>query len=273
MSVLLRAHIAHLRAAGRSPRTVSDRQHVLTAADRQLPYGIDQAATTELEEWLGRPEWGAWTRCTYYRHLVGFYRWATNPYQPRLDFDPSAALTRPRHPDADPNPVTDDEVRLAMERSDDWWQLVVALAAYGGLRASEIANLRRQDVGAEAITIAGKGNRTKQVPTHPEIWSRVEHRPAGVLLAQPSGLPYQDLPARARRHFDRIRLYEVHLHRFRHWYATSLLRNGADIITVRDLMRHTSIKATETYLAIVDGQRRLAIRTLPVLSSHQQEAA
>lgn len=275
MSTLLPAHIRHLQAAGRSPRTIGDRQRVLQAADRSpsLPYGIDQASTDELAAWLSNPRWSAWTRCTYHRHIAGFYRWATDPAHPRLTFDPAAVLVAPRSPDADPKPVTDQELATALARSSDWWQLVIALGAYGGLRASEMAGLRREDVTQAAITIAGKGNRTKQVPTHPEIWARVRDAGPGSLLGLRGRAMHKHLPGLARRHFDHIGLPDVHLHRFRHWYATALLMGGADIVTVRDLMRHKSIKTTEAYLGIVDGQRRLAISTLPVPSSPQLGAA
>jgi integrase len=271
MSQLLRAHIVHLKAAGYSQRTYDERQRVVAMADQQLPYGIDQAATHELEAFLATPGWSQWTKCTYHGHLVAFYRWAVRSNL--LTWDPSADLIPPRNPEADPNPVTDDELAAAMGRSDPWWQLVVALAAYGGLRASEIANQRRENVTADAITIHGKGNRTKQVPTHAEIWARVKNLPPGLLLGLPIGAPYKDLPARARRHFDAIGLPDVHLHRFRAWYGTALVLAGVDIFTVRDLMRHRSIKTTEGYVLIAGRQRRDAITALPAPSSPQQEAA
>ena len=276
MSQLLHAHLLHLRSAGLAERTITDRQRVLTTLDRQLPYGIDHADADELTTWLANPDWHPWTRCTYHRHIRGFYRWATDPRDPRLTLDPSATLPSPRNPEADPDPVTDDQLRTALERSDTRWQLAIVLAAYAGLRATEIARLRREHVTPEHLTVRnGKGGKTAKLPTHPEIWRRVADTPDGLLLPAHSGRPYVggQLPTRARMHFNRIGMPDVHLHRFRHWYATMLLRQGADIITVRDLMRHKSIKTTEAYLAIVGEQRRLAIRTLPALSSPQQEAA
>jgi len=265
MSTLLAAHLLHLRAAGYSPRTVHERQRLLSQVDRELPQGIDQASTDELAGWLARDGWAAWTRVTFDRHLRAFYRWAVSGRQPYLDWDPMSELRRPRHPDADPHPATDAQLAAALERSSPWWGRCITLCAYAGLRASEAAGLQRGDVTEHELRISGKGGKTKVLPVHPEIWARVGPQPPGPLLPGYDGLPVRSLPVVARRHFDRIGLPGLHLHMFRHWFATMMLRGGADIRTVQELMRHSSITTTAGYLYITDGQRRLAISTLPVL--------
>lgn len=274
MSTLLAAHLRHIRAEGLSPRTVAERERLLTQVDRELPCGIDRATTDELATWLSRDGWAAWTRVTFDRHLRAFYRWATGGRVPYLDWDPMTELRRPRHPDADPHPATDEQIALALERSSAWWQRCITLCAYAGLRASEAAGLRREDVAESGLRICGKGGKTKVLPVHPQIWLRVGPEPPGPLLPGYDGQPVRSLPVLARRHFDRIGLPGLHLHMCRHWFATMLLRGGADIETVRQLMRHASIINTSAYLYITDGQRRNAIATLPVLhAGPQQDAA
>jgi site-specific recombinase XerD len=54
---------------------------------------------------------------------------------------------------------------------------------------------------------------------------------------------------------------------FRHRFATMLLRGGADIETVRQLMRHRSLETTRGYLAISDGQRVAAVAALPAFAA------
>ena len=276
MSALLSPHLRHLRAAGCSPATIHDRERLLTCADQALPHGIDHARPDEIEDFLAHQGWAPWTRRTYYNHLRAFYDWATDEEtDPGLDRNPIAKLARPKSPDDAPHPVTDEELAYALANSDERWQRVIALAAYAGLRAGEIRRCQRQHITAKRVRIVlGKGRKTAEVPTHDEIWRRVADLPPG-----PAAVPaHYRLSTRAREHFDRLGLPDVHLHRFRHWYATALLRGGADIMTVKELMRHRSIQTTAAYLALVDGQRRLAIRTLPVLhgpesASSQQNAA
>jgi len=274
MSVLIELHLTHLRAAGRSPATIRDRSRLLLAADKALPYGIDAPTTEELTEFLATPGWSTWTRCTYFGHLVGFYDWATAGDQPYLSLNPAKTLTRPKCPDSDPDPVTDDELDQALARSPERWQDIITCAAYAGLRAGEIARLRREHINQEFVTVwYGKGGRTLKVPTHAEIWRRFVDRPPGLLVPDRNGAVAVRMSADARRHFDTIGMPTLHLHRFRHWFATMLLRQGNDIRTVQTLMRHKSLQTTAAYLLVADEQRRLAISTLPVRSNPQQEAA
>lgn len=274
MTKLLKPHLVHLKASGYSKNTREDRERLLTYADERLPEGIDTPTTAELAEFLADGGWSGWTLITYYRHLKGFYDWATNGENPAINWNPILPIKAPKQPDADPDPVTDDELRISLERSNPSWQLRIVLAAYAGFRASEIARCRREHVTEDFIVVNGKGNKTKRLPCHPEIWRRAKDLPAGLLFPSPRTGNVMVLPPLARDHFDRIGLREVHLHRFRHWYATMLLRNGADIRVVQELMRHSSIATTERYLKVEDEQRRFAVSTLlvPTLSPLQEAA-
>jgi integrase/recombinase XerC len=266
MSVLIEAHCTWLRAAGRSEHTIGDRRRLLLAADRQLPYGVDTANAAELAEFLAVPGWGAWTRVTYFRHFAGFYRWAAGGQDPWISFNPCAELASPRNPDSVPHPVTEDQLRIALERSPEPWGTAIRLAAYAGLRAGEVRRIRREHVERDYLTIwQGKGGRTASVPTHAEIWAAVEHRPAGLLVTE-DGQEF-DIAHKQAAHFRKIGLPGVHLHMFRHRFATMLLRGGADIETVRLLMRHRSLQTTSGYLEISDGQRVIAVAALPTFAA------
>lgn len=270
MSALIGFYVTHMRAAGLSPRTIRDRRRVLATADCQMPYGIDVANSEELAAWLANPAWGAWTRSTYYHHLAGFYQWAAGGIDPYLSFAPTVELTPPRIPDSVPHPASEQQVQLALERSPMNWATAVRLAAYAGLRAGEVQRIRREDVAQDYLTIwHGKGDRTASVPTHPEIWRAVEHRPPGLLVTNRHGGPL-GIYSRQSEHFRKIGLAGLHMHQFRHRFATMLLRGGADIETVRQLMRHRSIQTTQGYLEITDGQRVAAVAALPVFIPRQR---
>jgi integrase/recombinase XerC len=262
---LIDAHVAHLRAGGYAARTIRDRGELLARMDDQLPEGLYQATTDELEQWLADPTWSQWTRVTYHSHVRGFFRWACAGDDPHLDWDPSAALARPRNPARVPHPITEEELNAALSRSDRRWRLVITLAGFAGLRAGEISRLRREDVTAEAIRVVkGKGGRDAVLPTHPAIWALVARLPAGLLVRTRTGKEFTDdqLSVMARHHFDSIDMPEVHLHRLRHRFATQLIRSGADIRTVQELMRHSSLATTAGYIAVTDEQRVRAVAGL-----------
>jgi integrase/recombinase XerD len=271
MSILIPPHIDWCQAAGLSPATVEARRRVLQAADAALPWGIDTATTEELATWLVGPKppnhWRPWTRVTYYGHLDGFYTWATTGEDCELDYNPAAGLRRPAGGEHAPNPVTTYELETALARSNWWWQRVIMLAAYAGLRRGDIVTLTRGDVSADWIRIRdGKGNKSARIPTHPHIWSQVRDSPAGRLVLSPTlhrPVPPGRLSMMARAHFDAIGMPDVHLHRFRHWFATMLLETGTDLLTASKLMRHASPAQMASY-ALVSKQRLDAgINALP----------
>ncbi|MGE5828491.1 MAG: hypothetical protein ACM30G_09030, partial [Micromonosporaceae bacterium] len=143
MSYLIDDYLNQLRGKV-SERTYGAREEVLRRLHNQLPYGIGYAATEQLTAWLDQPcqtpgeehERRPWTRITYLSHIRAFYRWATEHYE--LDGDPSATLTRPRPPQPLPDPVTEEELAVALTSREPWFTAVV-LAAYAGLRCDEIA--------------------------------------------------------------------------------------------------------------------------------------
>ncbi|CED91272.1 Phage integrase family [Actinomyces succiniciruminis] len=51
-------------------------------------------------------------------------------------------------------------------------------------------------------------------------------------------------------------------HQLRHYFATSLLRAGADSRVVQTLMRHESLATTGRYLGVDDAQQRAALNLL-----------
>lgn len=273
MTDLIGAHLAHLRAAGKSRHTIEDRGKLLRRLDREWPYGIDEAAVEEWESFLGRPDFAAQTRATYWLHGNGFYRWAVA--RGFISWNPLAHIDRPRVPAGVPHPVTEEQLALALDRAVRPYRTGIILAAYAGFRASEVADATKQQISAAPIRIHGKGDKTRIVPAHEIIRAELPHLPDGPIIARPGGGPYNgDVVSRTMSaYLTSIGLPEVTLHWFRHWYATTMLANGANLRTVQELMGHSSPAVTAVYTQISDEQRRLAICTLPVLTTPHQEAA
>lgn len=272
---LIEAHLRHCAAAGYAETTIRDRGEVLRRLDRELPYGLDQAATEELAGWLSRDGWSVETKRTYYKHLAGFFRWASRGRDAHLDWDPSLDLTPPRARRGLPRPVSETDLALLYERVGSIWRLPVQLGANAGLRACEIAGVDRGAITEAEMIVTGKGGETRCIPTHPEIWALVAGLPSGPVVRLTRGKPVgaNALSRYAALEFDRVGLPTVTLHRLRHRFATRLLLPrelggaGADIRTVQELMGHKSLASTQIYTLVTDGQRRLAIGGLPVLNA------
>jgi len=260
MTDLIERHCRHLTACGLSPRTIDKRRQILGRVDRDLPMGLEQATVEELSDWLARAGWSRQTRATYYGHIRGFFEWACDDRNPHLDWNPAASLTRPTVPRGVPKPVTDDELGEAI-RTAGPHRTAIILAAYAGLRCCELAVVDRRDVNEHTITVVGKGDKTRTIPTAEIVWDEVQPLRGRLVHGTAASIS-----TRLWEHFDRVGLVGVHAHRLRHWFATTLLANGADLLTVSELLGHSSPQTTARYCRISDGQRRTAISTLPVLA-------
>jgi len=260
---LIAQHAAHVRGRW-SARTAADRERLLRRVDRELPMGLYDATTEELEEWLAGPEetpdqapWSRQTRATYYTHLVGF--------------DPSIGLIRPRVPEGEPRPVSCEQLVLARNLLPQPWRLFVELAAFAGLRAVEISRLDREDVTKDQIYIRrGKGDKPRTVENDGVLWAAIQPMRAGPIARRASGLRMDpnDVSEQTSIQLSLIGLTDVTLHRFRHWYATYLLDEGAAATAVQKAMGHGSLKTTARYLDLTSRQRanlRRAVHALPAL--------
>jgi integrase/recombinase XerD len=262
-ATLIDVHLGYLEADGLSPKTVQDRRVLLTRLDRELPDGLSHATTDDLVVWLRHGGWSVKTRATYWGHLAGFYRWrAEHDWVP----DPMARLRCPKTRRGLPRPVTDEQLRRALARAVRPWFTAVVLAAWAGMRVGEIAAAERCDFTAERVLIVGKGGRWRSVPTHPDLWVEVSGLPDGPLVRW-RGEPVTGawLSRRASAYLTRIGLPDVTMHRFRHWFGTEVQAGYHDLRVTQELMGHASPVDTAGYAQITDGQRRLAIRTLPTL--------
>ena len=151
---------------------------------------------------------------------------------------------------------------------------VLATLRWTGLRRNEISMLRLDDVDLDArrISLVGKGDKARIVPIAPPLVPILDDyltslRPAlaksAFFFVNPSahhGERYEGrygpmtvakLVQRAGtgagvtgRHFP---------HRWRHSYATSLLRRGVDIHVVQRLLGHSNIATTTRYLHLSDA--------------------
>lgn len=272
MTGLIEQYLEWLRIRGCTQRTIEARHDILHRIDRDLPYGIESATFEELKGWLYRDGWSKSTKRTYYGAIRGLFTWATNPLDPRLDFDPSQMLPRPNAPAGIPKPVTDEQLAHILTHADEPYRTWAHLAAYEGLRCIEISRLCRQHVTQQHTTILyGKGDEPGIVPTHPAVWRIIEPLPAGPVAWTRSGAPANAryISVRSVIYFaEKLHMPGVSMHRLRHWFATATYAaSGEDIRAVQELLGHASVAMTQRYIQVGAGRKAAAVAALPVPSS------
>jgi integrase len=271
MNELITRYIRYLRAAGRpEDTTIRGRRYILQRLDRELPCGLDEIGTDDLEEWLA--EFTGWTLYTYAQTVRNFCQWAAaRSGEP----DPAAALARIKTPEGEPRPASDGELAQALAELTGVSLTAVTLAAFNSLRSAEVARLHREHVNAEHLLCRRKGVKRQTLPTSEVVWQRVADLPPGPVVRTHRGAQFAPnyLSAWVSADLSRIGLPDLTLHRFRATFATRLAAAGKPATVIQDLMGHKRLNTTQRYIEVSDGQRRDAITTRSVPASHHQEAA
>jgi len=145
--------------------------------------------------------------------------------------------------------TVDDMARLLAAAEDDTATLLELLYA-SGARISEVVGLRWQDVDLEtrSVLLHGKGNKERVVPLgEPCLRALEATRDGHKGTASVIGVSRQAAWARLRRLGRRLGI-DLSPHDIRAAMARHLSDNGADVITIRDLLGHESVRTTSIYL-------------------------
>jgi len=182
-----------------------------------------------------------------------------------------------------PRTLNEAEVTDLIEKgARDARERAVLELLYGtGLRAGELTRLAIDDVDLQAGLVyvwEGKGRKDRVVPFGERVRTALlaylrEGRPkkGGLLFLNARGGPLrvgalEVLVWNAGKRAGLACLASPH--RLRHSYATHLLRNGADVRHIQELMGHASLSSTEVYLGTdVSDLARM------IESSHPRERA
>ncbi len=219
--------------------------------------------------------------------LKGFFRFLAE--NEAIDRNPADRLRTPKKREALPDVLDRRELdRLlgAVDRDDVWERrhdgkrerdrLLLALFAYAGLRRSELLGLDWEDVDLERRLLRvrhAKGGRARVVPIHPGL--------VPLLLAHSAANPGPDGPlfrgvqgrrlsqtimtqtflryARTAGVTDRKR---VTPHTLRHVFASELLRAGANLRQIQELLGHKHLDSTQRYTRVTAHELRGAVKRL-----------
>jgi integrase/recombinase XerD len=258
-----------MQSSGWTARTVDQR---LRRARKILERWPDPTGVTpgEIVEYLGWSEvLKPTSRATYYNDTKAFFRWMTGLGLISANPMDSDLVVKPRPSPGTPKPLSrDEEARaLAFARGDVRAYLLLALRA--GLRASEIAAFRGEQIAEDFIILVGKGAKEAGIPTHPDLWHLAQEYPRrGAWFPSPyvpgktvRGSTVGIAISRLFRRQD-VDIPTGSIHRCRHSYATNLLRSGANLRQVQELMRHASLNTTAVYTAVSEDELRTAINRL-----------
>lgn len=146
-------------------------------------------------------------------------------------------------------------------------RVLLALIYSAGLRVSEVCNLKISDIDSDRMqvrVVKSKGNYDRYVPLSQMLLNGLRKY---ILSAKPSTYLFngktkgEPLGTSAVQQSFRLALEktgiikEVSVHSLRHTYATHLLEQGVDIVTIKELLGHANIQTTMVYLHVAKVNR------------------
>jgi integrase/recombinase XerD len=176
-------------------------------------------------------------------------------HKPKMFFE----IPRPKKPFKLPTVHSQNEVKKILSSSANIKHNTMLMAGYaGGLRVSEIVNLKIKDIDSERMVIHirnAKGKKDRQVSLSPLLLKQLriyykQYNPKEYLFEGMNGGMYS---ARSLQQvFKDAKMTAGNnkaggIHSLRHSYATHLLEQGTDIKIIQELLGHNSLRTTEKY--------------------------
>lgn len=151
--------------------------------------------------------------------------------------------------------LSEEEERNLLSCSPPYLRELILFACNTGLRSGEIFNLKWEDVDLDKRRIIPMVRKTRGLLELPlndtahavlEARAAVEHGPY-VFYNPTTGDRFYDLKLGLKGALQRSGLSGVTWHTFRHTFASRLTRSGVDLVTVKELLGHSTVTVTMRY--------------------------
>lgn len=168
-------------------------------------------------------------------------------------------IPRAQKPFQLPTVFSETEILSIIKATDNLKHKTILCMAYaGGLRISEIANLKIADVDSKRMVITlrqGKGKKDRQVMLSEKLLVMLrayykKHKPKvwmfeGQAEEQYSVRSISKVMEHAKQKAGVTK--KGNIHAMRHSFATHLLEGGTDLLSIKELLGHNSLRTTMLY--------------------------
>jgi integrase/recombinase XerD len=204
----------------------------------------------------------------YSKSSVYLYIRALQSFIQFLGIESIGQLKPPQRSQKIPNYLMNDEVSLILRNCTNLRErLIIKLLVYTGIRVSELCSLKVSDIDIKSKTLrirGGKGDKDRLVVFSEKVVPDLKL----YLMEMKDKQGKSDflLPTSKSRKISSVTVErivrnivkrtgiakKITPHTFRHTFATSLLRNGADLRIIQILLGHANISTTQIYTHVDD---------------------
>jgi integrase/recombinase XerC len=186
-----------------------------------------------------------------------------------LEKSPMAGVISPKSGKRLPVYVEEKDMRLLMEHVEfpkDWQgmtdRLLIRMFYNTGVRLSELVNLKngQLDLNASTMRVFGKGNKERMIPLSATLIEEIgsyqkEKQRSGRDLPETLFVNAKGKPLYVKYAYTAVKKWlslvttidKKSPHVLRHSFATHLMNHGADLNSVKELLGHSSLAATQLY--------------------------
>ncbi|EPR12468.1 site-specific tyrosine recombinase/integron integrase [Ruminiclostridium papyrosolvens] len=258
---------------GLSKKTLKSYKLQLHKFASQVQKKVEDITTADIRIFLGNySELKASTISTKLSTLKSFFAWLTG--EGIIPKDPTRQIKQPKKEKRLPKALSFEDLEIIRESCTTLRQRALVEVLYStGCRLSELVNMNIADIDKanKQARVIGKGNKERTVYftwkalrcLDKYIKSRTDDCPA---LFVTSRKQYKRLGDRAvqkevakiaaKANIDK----EIHPHVFRHTLATHLLENGADLVSVQNILGHEDPATTQIYATLTEQHKQQTFR-------------
>ena len=159
-----------------------------------------------------------------------------------------------------PKPIDNKKIIEVLQECSLEERLIIEMLYSLGLRISELASLKLSDISKKWVRVFGKGSKMREVPLLQNLSMLLEEyiaqkQPKRYLFEKDEKpLSSAQLRYRVERAFKRHGI-KATPHQLRHSFATELLKNGARIADVSELLGHSSMATTQIYTKLTNATK------------------
>lgn len=286
----LREFSSFQSAANLAEKTIRNREASLLLLGRRTGKRPLEISKADLQQHLSRthPRTGErlkqGTMQSERSYFQTFFGWLCD--EGYREDNPAARLPRVKMSRRKPRPLRYQQIEEMLDsgayrRTRD----IITICALTGLRIGEVVRIRGEHIDRDAWVLRAvrKGNLEHRVAITPELAEIVKRYPhdgwwfpspykneqfpngGGHILMRSAS----DAVSKAMR---RAGISDPNLtgHSLRHFYATTLLRQGVNIRVVQELLGHASLATTQLYTEVLDDEMQTAVAVLPAIATREK---
>lgn len=196
--------------------------------------------------------------------LRTFFKWAQK--NQIIDIDPMLKIKGPKQEKRLPEFVKEDEIEI--EDFDTLFpegfsglrdRLIIEVFYQTGIRLSELIGLKQVDFENEKIKVLGKRNKERIIPITTSLSDQIKDYLQSPVYKE-ANIEYIFITDKGKKMYPKFVYRKVNYylsmitnltkrspHVLRHTFATHMLNNGAGLETLKEILGHASLSATQVY--------------------------